>query len=101
MGSGVYFFHCVVLPNRHITEHMGVNEASLNVDKYDNHNKVRISHQFLISDCTPSYLMTINDAYIQANTLVCTKTAIKIKLVTAEKFYKYLSLFINTKLCYS
>ena len=101
MGSGVYFVHCVVLPNRHITEPMGVNETSLNVDKYDNQNKVSISHQFLISDCSPSYLMAINDAYIQANTLVCTKTVIKKKLVTTEKLYRYLSLFINTKLCYS
>ena len=63
MGSGIYFVHCVVLASRHITEPMGVNEASLNVDKYDNQNKVNISHQFLVSDCTLNYLMTINDAY--------------------------------------
>ena len=84
MGFGVYFVHCVVLPNQHITEPMGVNEASFNVDKYDNQNKVCISHQFLIPDCSPSYLMIINDAYIQASTLVCTKTAIKKKLVTTD-----------------
>ena len=77
MGSGVYFVQCVVLPSQHITKPMGVNEASLNVDKYDNQNKVCISHQFLISNCTPSYLITINDAYIQVNMLVCTKAAIK------------------------
>ena len=40
MGSDIYFVHCVVLPSQHITEPMGVNEASLNVDKYDNQNKL-------------------------------------------------------------
>ena len=79
---------------------MGVNEAGLNLDKYDN-NKVSVNHQFLISDCAASYLMTINDACIQANTLICTKTAMKTKLVTTEMLYRYLSLFINTKLCCS
>ena len=46
----------------YVTEPMGVNEASLNVNKYGNQNKVSISHQFLISDCTLNYLMTISDA---------------------------------------
>ena len=63
MVSGIYLVHCVVLPSRHIIEPMGVNEASLNVDKYDNQNKVSINHQFLISDCALNYLMTINNAY--------------------------------------
>ena len=48
MGSGIYFVHCVVLPSQHITQPMGVNEARLNVDKYDNQIKVSISHQFVV-----------------------------------------------------
>ena len=71
MGSGIYFVHCVVLPSQHITEPMGVYEARLNVDKYDNQIKVSISHQFLVSDCTLNYLMTINDAYSSQHVKSC------------------------------
>ena len=78
----------------HITEPMGINEASLNVDKYDNQNKVSISHQFLISDCTLNYLMTINDAHSSKHVGLYAKTAIKKKLVTTVKLYRCLCLFI-------
>ena len=99
MGYGVYFIHCIVLPSWYIIESMSVIEAGFNVDKYNNQIKFSVSHQFLTSDCTQNYLMSKNDAYSSKHVGLY-KNFHKEKPSIREELYQYLSLFINTKLCY-